>query len=118
MRFRFYVRNGWFITFQLVNFAWIFFRAPDFETAILIIKQVYFTEFDLDLIGNIYFYSLIYFSIFIMIIDITQFRLKSHDIFSNLHWIIRGLIYAFLIFMILTYSNIFIEIEPFIYRGF
>lgn len=109
---------GWFITFQLVNFAWIFFRAPDFETAILIIKQVYFTEFDLDLIGNIYFYLLIYLSIFIMIIDIAQFRLKSHDIFSNLHWIIRGLIYAFLIFMILTYSNIFIEIEPFIYRGF
>lgn len=32
--------GGWFITFHIVCFAWIFFRADSFETANLVIQQI------------------------------------------------------------------------------
>ena len=46
--FKGHVRSGWigrilaiFITFQFVNFCWIFFRAPDIESVKIMLKQIF-----------------------------------------------------------------------------
>ena len=41
----------WFLTFHLICFAWIFFRAPDFTTSLQVIQKIggiFVTRFDGD----------------------------------------------------------------------
>jgi len=111
---------GLFITFQLVNFAWIFFRAPDVETALLIIERAYFIKGDLGLNfwTSSFFGILLFACIIVLTVEIIQYKLDRHEIFTDLHWVIRGICYALLIIMILTFFNIFLGYEPFIYEGF
>lgn len=111
---------GWFITFQLVAFAWIFFRTPDFDTAALIIYRAYFLPIELnaDILMHSFFVLLLFACICSFAIDIAQKKLGYHEIFTKAPWIIKGIIYAIIILMILLFLNIFIEVEPFIYQGF
>ena len=111
---------GWFITFQLVTFAWIFFRSPDIQIALLIIKKVYLGETKLNLgsISKPIFLIFIFSAIIILIVDLAQYKLKTHEIFTDLPWLIKGSIYSFLIILIITFSNIYIDVDPFIYQGF
>ena len=39
---------AWIITFNFVNFAWIFFRAKSFEDAMKVIRGMFFGEFKID----------------------------------------------------------------------
>jgi len=111
---------GLIITFQFVNFAWIFFRSDDLNTAFLIIRQAYSFDrlFVEHIIQNYFLYILLFSYFFIFLIDISQFKLKRHDIITNLHWSLQGIIYAFLIFMIIIFTNSFVKYTPFIYAGF
>lgn len=111
---------GFIITFQFMNFTLIIFRSSDLNTAFLIIKQAYsFDSSFLDHINHNYLLYILLFSyFFIFLIDILQYKLKRHDILTNLHWIPQGIIYAFLIFMIIIFTNSFVKYAPFIYAGF
>ncbi|MFT5661973.1 MAG: alginate O-acetyltransferase complex protein AlgI [Sulfurimonas sp.] len=35
---------AWFITFNFINITWVFFRAEDFNTALIILKKMFFGE--------------------------------------------------------------------------
>ncbi|MFX1277486.1 MAG: MBOAT family O-acyltransferase [Promethearchaeota archaeon] len=109
---------AWFITFQLVAFAWIFFHTDDFETAMLIIKQAYSMNYNLNYNYDNYVLisTLIFSCLFILIIDIAEFKLKTHEILTNLHWILKAIILAFIIIMLLLFQ--FNIEEPFIYEGY
>lgn len=111
---------GLIITFQVVNFAFIFFRSDDLNTAFLIIRQAYSVDpsFLNHIKQNYLLYILLFSYFFILLIDILQYKLKRHDIITNLHWIPQGIIYAFLIFMIIIFANSFVRYTPFIYAGF
>jgi D-alanyl-lipoteichoic acid acyltransferase DltB (MBOAT superfamily) len=118
--YRCYKFLGLIITFQFMNFTLIIFRSNDLNTAFLIIKQAYsFDSSFLEHIKQNYLLSILLFSyFFIFLIDIIQYKLKRHDILTNLHWIPQGIIYAFLIFMIIIFTNSFVKYTPFIYAGF
>ena len=120
LSYGFYKCLGLIITFQFVNFAWIFFRSDDLNTAFLIIRQAYsFDPLFVDhIIQNYFLYILLFSYFFIILIDIFQHKLKRHDIITNLHWVPQGIIYAFLIFMIIIFANSFVKYAPFIYAGF
>jgi len=111
---------GWFLTFQIVNFLWIFFRSIDIKSVFTIIRMVYFIPFDLsiEIINNNFLHLLIFTSIVIFTIDIIQFKVQDHEFFQYIPWLIRGLIYGMMIIMILMFSNIFTSYTPFIYQGF
>lgn len=113
-----YKFTAWFITFQLVAFAWIFFHAEDYETAMIIIKQAYSMNYDLNYNYDLYVLiaTLIFSCLFIIIIDITEYKLKTHEILTNLHWILKALIFAFIIIMLLLFQ--FNIEEQFIYEGY
>ena len=38
--------SGWLITFSVVTLAWVFFRAPDFDTALLMLKRIFAADKD------------------------------------------------------------------------
>ena len=111
---------GLIITFQFMNFTLIIFRSNDLNTAFLIIRQVYSfnTSFLNHLNHNYLLYILLFSCFFIFLIDILQYKLKRHDIITNLHWVPQGIVYAFLIFMIIIFANSFVKYTPFIYAGF
>ncbi len=111
---------GFFITFQFINFALIIFRSSDLNTAFIIIKKAYSfdSSFLVHINHNYLLYILLFSYFFIFLIDLIQYKLKRQDIITNLHWIPQGIIYAFLIFMIIIFTNSFVKYTPFIYAGF
>ncbi|EDZ62969.1 membrane bound O-acyl transferase, MBOAT family [Sulfurimonas gotlandica GD1] len=52
---------AWFITFNFINFTWVFFRAPTFEDALNIVSKMFsFSEFKPDYLDdNIYSYIIL-----------------------------------------------------------
>ncbi len=107
----------WAITLQLVSLAWIFFRSGNLDIAFTIIKQIF--QFK----GTFIVYSAIFLIGFLillgglcMIIDIYQNKYHTHEIISKAHWLLQGIIYASIIFLLLVLN---IETyQPFIYQGF
>ncbi|OGU58039.1 MAG: hypothetical protein A2V66_15755, partial [Ignavibacteria bacterium RBG_13_36_8] len=108
----------WFITFQLVSFAWIFFRAPDLNIAFIIIKQSFSFSYDLTIciFQDQVFQLLIFCGIILCMIDIIQYKKKTHEIFTGMNWILRGIIFAVMFITILLFQ--FESYTPFIYAGF
>ncbi|MGQ4875293.1 MAG: MBOAT family O-acyltransferase [Promethearchaeia archaeon] len=111
---------GWFLTFQVINFLWIFFRAYDIQSAFLIIQIVYTTPINLSIgiLENKLFRILILSVLLSFTIDILQYKFHDHEIFKHFHWFLRGIVYALMIMMVLMFSDIFTNYEPFIYQGF
>lgn len=110
---------GWFALMQIFTFSVIFIRSPTVGTALEVIKYAYFRNSDYSEIWtNIYFHILIFTATIMYSFDFLQMKMKKHDISSNLHWILRGMLFLIMIYMILIFSNLFIEYKPFIYEGY
>ncbi len=111
---------GWFLTFQIVNLLWIFFRTPDIQIAFIIIYRVYFTPLllSIDVLNDKFFRLLLFSAVILFLIDLIQRKLNTHEIFGQIHWSLRGVLYAICIIMILMFYNINIVYAPFIYEGF
>jgi len=106
---------SWFITINLVNFAWIFFRAPSAGVGFAIIAKI--LTFQGGLIYSADFLALFIFSAMILFsFDVIQRKQKRHEIFTDLHWAIQGLCYSTMILMIIIFK--IDAYTPFIYAGF
>lgn len=113
-----YLLFSWFLTFQLVSFAWIFFNTQDFNTSLIIITNAYSFNYELSpaILTNQYFNLLIFAIIVVFIIDFAQIKLNTHEILNNINWVITGILYAFIIIMIIIFQvNVYV---PFYYEGF
>lgn len=93
---------GVFITFILVSFAWIFFRASNLTDAFLIIKKIYLFSGTLY-IGEMRRLLICIAEIIFLIIIEMRLEYFSHWKlhFKNIYWLQEQLAYAFLIILIL-----------------
>ena len=108
----------WLVTFCLVSFAWIFFRAPSLDSAIIIISKIFDFKgyFQLAWLIEKYRFILLFTPSLVFTFDLAQKYTKKDEFLSNLPWFIRGIIYAALFAGIMFFRNIFFV--PFIYAGF
>jgi len=90
------------LTFTLVNFAWIFFRANSISDAIHIVYQV-FTNLDYPFIGSksIMLYSLIGLTILFLKEVRDEFYPEKMLLFENNNVMVRYLSYASIVLLIL-----------------
>jgi hypothetical protein len=90
------------VTFHLVAFAWIFFRAPDFATASAIIQRI-FTSWN-GLHPLIFVPPAVY-GLLLLLVDIPQYRSGSHVIFDRWPAPLRALFYATLLALIFLFGG-------------
>ncbi|MFX0100377.1 MAG: MBOAT family O-acyltransferase [Candidatus Hodarchaeota archaeon] len=107
----------WFLTFNMVTFAWIFFRSSSLNVSFSVFQTIFsFKSMKYVSDSLSYLYVLIFFGSIITIFDIAQMKQKRPDFISRAHWIVRGLILAFLVIATVLFQ---FEInEPAIYEGF
>jgi D-alanyl-lipoteichoic acid acyltransferase DltB (MBOAT superfamily) len=114
---KFYTFLSWFVTIQLISLSWVFFRSVKLSNALYIVESAYIQSFlSFSPPKEIYLILLIFSILFIGLIDIFQFKQQDHEIFTNLHYSIRGILFTFMIIMILLFQ--FEYSPPFIYQGF
>lgn len=97
------------VTFHLVLFAWIFFRANSVDNALYVINQIVFNTFNSCCISGMASSPIIICSLFIMIAlfycaDIVRNTEKAREIYLS-SVIIRNGIYLFLIYSIFIFGN-------------
>lgn len=100
---------GWFITFVIVNIAWVFFRSPDFNTSIYIINKFFTLDYHFPSITDINIFANIIFALFVGIIfDVYLYRknIKLAVLGSHLSIIsFISLIVFFTMMIVLFYSS-------------
>ncbi|MBU3190486.1 MBOAT family protein [Clostridium bowmanii] len=100
------------ITFMLVNFAWIFFRATSFLGAITIIKNSFYFNPWMLTNGSIFklgldlkdFLIVIIGLVLIIIVDIMQRRISLRDQLSRQNIMFRWVIYLVVVLVILVFG--------------
>lgn len=110
IRKRLHVRKNspWYIlfktilTFILVSFAWIFFRANDLPDAILIIKKIFFQHGSIFIENQgMMIYSILSI-IMLLIIEIKrEYYYGNFSFFNNKNWIVRNISYAIFVIIIM-----------------
>lgn len=93
------------ITFVLVTLIWVFFRAENFDKAILVFKQCFTFGFDASLnlkISN----ELISMLAIFLILEIAIFNSRFDYFFKNLHPFFRWTIYIIILFSLFLFSGI------------
>lgn len=102
-----------FFTFSLVNFTWIFFRAPRFQSAYVIIKKILWDfDFKLFVNENIYelgleradFWLLIVAIIILIFIDLYKNRISVFEKLEGQGIIFRWALYLVIVFGILIFG--------------
>ncbi len=110
---------GLIVTFNIVSFCWIFFRAKDFETSIIIISKIY-SDFQVELLIK---FPLVYQMIFVVmvfgyILHYVGKRFEEYfiGIIINMNFIYQILYIGFILIIILQFKSS--DIQPFIYFQF
>jgi hypothetical protein len=110
-----------FLTFQLVSFAWIFFRSNSLSEALMIVSRI-FTDFQLKSgyglqIGGVYELAIIGASLLILfVVDFARERGVTLQTFYKIPTPVRWLVYYVLIFGILVFGKL--GTTEFIYTRF
>lgn len=101
---------GWFITFNFVNIAWIFFRAKEFEDAIKVFKGMF--GISGVVLPNVLLNKLAF---------LTQYGIEFGGIFENIYankftplWLLA----AFTIVLFFKNTSKYLYIKQFSYRMF
>ena len=103
-----------FITFNLVCFAWVFFRASSMNSAISYIKHIFKNSFDFSLTVFAYF---LFYGFFMIAIDFLSFNKDAETPFEyKLPEPIIGIAYGLMILLLFTIGNQ--DAKPFIYFQF
>ena len=92
-------------TFLLVTLIWVFFRAENFDKALLVLKQCFTYTFEAknDLLINIQTLAML--AIFI-VFEIVIYKSRFDLFFQNQKTVIRWIIYILLAFCLLLFSGI------------
>ncbi|MBD3187309.1 hypothetical protein GF325_10800 [Candidatus Bathyarchaeota archaeon] len=111
------------LTFSLITIAWIFFPPPSHASrwtlgdSFVTLQRLFSFTFEISF--NMYNVPkvLIFSSIFLFVIDYTQRKMKKHEIFEDMHWVVRGLCLTGVFILILFFFKNYAEV-PFVYEGF
>ena len=110
---------GMIITFHIVCFCWIYFRAPSFESAVSVLKQI-FTSFNGQIAQQVIFGYKAVFALFIIGYVIhflpKQIKVYSEKLITKSGIIIQALVLVLVIWVIIQVKTA--EIQPFIYFQF
>ena len=87
---------AWFITFNFVNFAWVFFRAKDFNSAIKVIKGMF--DFNLTEIISTMQSSIDTYPVLIFIITLLTFTLYCKNSVQFIHQVIKQNLFLWTIY--------------------
>ncbi len=110
----------WFLTLHFVIFCWIFFRASNYDTAILIIKNIgnIFNE-NIDILHRIseyrYILGIIIFA-FITHLTPNKYFFIGYKIFKKMNVIFKVVLFSFVMWLVYLFINS--EVQPFIYFQF
>lgn len=110
---------GFIVTFHFVCFAWVFFRASSFESA-LIFFQTMFQTVDWKLLGTIIstypkVYALITIGFVLHAIPI-KWDIRIQRLFARQHMAVMSIIFALIMIVVIQFSSS--EVVPFIYFQF
>ena len=101
--------------FHLVCVGWLFFRAENFDQAWTMLAQM-FTSFQGSPVALYGLSSLIFFGLPILLLELWLF-LRDDDLLpAKKHWSLRGLVYSYLAFMLMTFAPL--QHHEFIYFQF
>jgi len=89
------------ITFHLVTFAWIFFRSPSFEKAILYIKNIGFSRTSA---GNAHLYFTLFFVIILIIIELFLYNREKLLFLKTIKFELKLVLYILFIIAIIIFS--------------
>jgi len=115
----FYLFMAWFITFQIFAISVTFFATEDLRHALKITRLILSFQFNFSYDDYLYklINLLIFSSILTLLFDIPEYKLKTDEIFTKLHWILRGLCFLFMVIMIILFR--FAPTEgAFLYEGY
>lgn len=98
------------LTFILVNFTWVFFRAPDFESAWIISSAMLGLAPVVNEGADIRLYELAYIALGLCVVYIEPWFLRQFDRAGVFWWwnvpfVIRGLAYASLVLCLLVFGG-------------
>src|SRR5690606_28186622 len=65
-------------TFLFVVLAWLFFRAPDFNTAWFYLDRIFINRISGNISGDLFGIFLAYF-VLMLLIDVTEEKMKKHE---------------------------------------
>jgi D-alanyl-lipoteichoic acid acyltransferase DltB (MBOAT superfamily) len=110
---------GWFITFNFVAFCWIFFRAPNFDTGISTVEQI-FSNFN----GNLFYQLVVGYPVVFALITtgfLVHFlpawvRIKTEQLMIKSPAVLQAFILALIIWVV--YQTKTADVQPFIYFQF
>ncbi len=106
-----------FVTFNLVCFAWIFFRANSIDDAFILVRNLFEPAMDWAGLQNKYSLSLAFASLgTLILIELFQEGFKLSDLLDKKPTLIRWSVYSAAIVVILVFANY--NVEEFIYFQF
>ncbi|PHR59468.1 MAG: membrane-bound O-acyltransferase family protein [Arcobacter sp.] len=113
---------AWFITFNFINIAWVFFRAKAWEDAIDILKSMFFSN-DYGKLSNILYFAAMDDKKFVLLFIIVSFALALFSfMFKNSNILIqKTLTYSYMLYSALLFfiSILFLnKISTFLYFNF
>ena len=103
------------VTFSLVTFAWIFFRAENFDIAFLILSKLF--EFTSGEFAFRFIKILLSFAVISFLIDYFESRWNSDSILSKIKPVIRYAISLAILIIVFSYL-LTADKAPFIYAQF
>jgi alginate O-acetyltransferase complex protein AlgI len=89
--------------FHLVCVAWLFFRAEDAGHAVVMLGRM-FTDFQGSTLALFGISSVVFFALPILLLELWLFVRNDDLLPVRKHWCVRGMIYSYLTFMLLTFA--------------
>lgn len=108
---------GIIITYHIVTFAWIFFRANTIQDAIVFIGRI-ITQQGASIVANHLLISTILAFIFILMMDLPQMRLKRQDFLLGLNSTKRAIYVGIMLVLLIIWGAQSANDIPFIYFQF
>ncbi|MEW6301892.1 MAG: MBOAT family O-acyltransferase [Verrucomicrobiota bacterium] len=89
--------------FHLVCVAWLFFRAEDVGQALVMLGRM-FTDFQGSTLALFGISSILFFGLPILLLEFWLFVRNDDLLPARKHWAMRGMVYAYLAFMLMTFA--------------
>ncbi len=110
---------SWAITFVYVSLLWVFFRAADFESSVLIIKNI-FVDFDINQFPQFFEVRMVW-CIMMLALIVMHFVPQSWTdacgrVFVKSPWIVKLLVFVAVVQLVIEFMTE--EVVPFIYFQF
>ncbi len=110
---------SWLVTFVYVSLLWVFFRASDFESSVLIVRNI-FIDFDIHQLPQFFEARMVWCLMMIALVVMHFVPQKLTDALGNIYvkspWIVKLLVFVAVVQLVIEFMSE--EVVPFIYFQF